>query len=417
MGKRMEVINPKAKWIQKVKTILKKLNNGEIKNFPLISREEFEGANSNEQIRLLRGKLGDILKTANIPLDRNMLCPLHLDHSPSLMYNKEKSDLHCFGCMEPGETRDVFDLISLLLRKSSFIEQKFTAIEILVEDGKEITENMRIKKSSNYTNSSCAKMDFPNSARKSFSATKTNNRIYIPAWEDPDCMRYIAERGITFESAKKFNLRCWTYQNKKYLVIMCDDRFQTRRIFKGDSNGYGKYWNKGEVSLFNSKRLDEALEDESIFLVESALDAILIEQLGYKAIAINGVNNYSKILGKADVIRSKDLHIIVLFDNDKSGLNSSIKMYKEVLGEEIDFYMHKYSKIGVGSFLYRFKDITEAYVDNREETLKAIGEIYHMGSYVDISESSLTNEEIKAFSEVTASDLAAMYGGTKVIFK
>ncbi len=415
MGKRMEIVNPKAKWIQKVKTILKKLNNGEIKNFPLISREEFEGANANEQIRLLKGKLGDILKTANIPLDRNILCPFHSDNAPSMMYNKEKSDLHCFGCMEPGETRDVFDLISLLLRKSSFIEQKFTAIELLVEGGKEITENMRIKKSSNYTNSSCAKMDFPNSARRSFVSTKTNNRIYIPAWEDPDCMRYIAERSITFESAKKFNLRCWTYQNKKYLVIMCDDRFQTRRIFKGDSNGYGKYWNKGEVSLFNSKCLDEALEGECIFLVESALDAILIEQLGYKAIAINGVNNYSKILSKADVIKKKNLKIIVLFDNDKEGLNKGDMLSNELYKKELWFYQHIYYKDGYGSFLSQFKDVSDAYVSNEIKTLKAIDEIYYIGNEISLIRpvelSALTKEEIEEFSkEVT------LIGGTRIEF-
>jgi hypothetical protein len=77
--------NPRAKWILTVQSILLKLLQRELPQFPRIPKSQFENASSKEQVQLLRSKLGDILKYGKVPISKNLMCFHHDDRNPSLV--------------------------------------------------------------------------------------------------------------------------------------------------------------------------------------------------------------------------------------------------------------------------------------------------------------------------------------------
>lgn len=312
-------------------------------------------------------------------LDKNMLCPFHEDRSPSMMFNKSKADLHCFSCHKDGETRDIFDLIAVLLGIMSFSEQRQKAIELLVENGDGVSKVMCVNSHSGKTGT--AKMERPTSAEKSFSATITG-RIYKPFEGDEDCLQYLEQRSITCASAKKFKLKCWEYEGNKYLVIPCDDRFYTRRKFITGLNDYPKFWKPREstVSLFNGKALEQ--EHSVVFVLESAIDAITMDQLGFPAIALNGKEHYGRLIEKAEAIRNQDVSLIILMDNDPSGegVKTGGKTAVALQKMGVYCYLHRYQKTGMSitDFLTECKDINEAYVTDPLKTMKAVTQLFNL---------------------------------------
>ena len=101
---RTEVINIKAIWFTKFANLLRLLEKGEAK-LPLIPRSKFESLDSRSQLVMLKGMLSVVFKGIKVPLDKNLLCFMHQDNSPSMVFNKDKQDLHCFGCQENGKAR------------------------------------------------------------------------------------------------------------------------------------------------------------------------------------------------------------------------------------------------------------------------------------------------------------------------
>lgn len=376
-----KIVNPKAIWIFELAKILKMLESSENMNqVSKIPKHQFERADFAEGKRLLKHKLGDLLHRAKVPLDRNMLCPFHLDRSPSMVFNKGKADLHCFACHDVGKTRDIFDLIGVLSGLKSFSEQRLKAIEILVERVNEST-NAKLKNSHSAVIGT-DKMERPTSAQKSFSSTK--GWYYNHFEDDEDCLRFLEQRGITHDSAKKFKLKYWMYEENKYLVIPCDNQFYTRRKFIKGLCDYPKYWKpKGStVSLFNGKALEQ--EHSIVFVLESAIDAITMDQLGFSAIAINGTKHYGLLVQKSDVILNKDVYLIILMDNDADGVGAmagkEIATVLQAIG--VRCYLHCYQKneYTIADFLTRFKDLNEAYLANPLYTRDAVTELFNMAS-------------------------------------
>lgn len=114
--------------------------------------------------------------------------------------------------------------------------------------------------------------------------------------------------------------------------------------------------NKNET--FNLQCLNEESID-TIFINEGAFDCLsVIEAVNWKnvsAVGIAGVHKWKNLLSQFDSLptsRKEKLKIIVLFDNDKAGIENAEKLVKE-LGES-GFKAYNYS-------LYSYKDCNEFY--------------------------------------------------------
>ena len=373
MSTNKKFINPRANWFTELRKVILLLEQGKKVGLRLIPRDQFEKADLKGKTKLLKGMLGVLLNIAKVPMNGNLHCHLHDDHHPSLCFDKDNNTLHCFGCMEPGKTIDIFDIISLIFGLYSFQKQKIKAIELLVEDGEELASAMRINTKSKGTYS---KMELPKTVQQSIAATSTS-KPYKDVTEDNECLEFLTARSINMESVKKFKLKCWQYKGNSYLVIPCDDKFYTRRKYKTGMGNYPKYWNKGDVALFNGNGLVKSNEGDVIFIVESALDAILLDQLGYHAIATNGAEHSKKLLEKADLIKMKNLRIILMMDKDKAGMGATIKIGKALQEKNINIYPYFYDGVGGTVFPTQAKDIGEACAKDPDGTTKLLEELLY----------------------------------------
>jgi 5S rRNA maturation endonuclease (ribonuclease M5) len=363
-----EVVNWRAGWFMRLEKAFHDLDAGQAEGICRIPRKIYEAANPKEQIRLLKMMLDELMAKANVQKGKNLHCPFHDDRSPSMIW--KNGSLHCFACHDPGETRDIFDLIGLLFGLKSFAEKKIKAVELFVEDGTSIARAMRLSTKMPFPRS---EMRRPASASRSFAAFKEWR--YVSALEDEECRRYMEKRGIAEGSALRFHLQCGIYQNLKYLAIPCEGEFIVARNLSDD--GPKIRLKKGvPVTLFNAGRLE--MQKSCVFVVEGAIDAITIEQLGYGAIALNGLH-FRKLIEKSHMLRRNEVFPMILLDNDEDGRKAGTKLFQELQWRGVGAYLHDY-RGALGKFLARFKDVNEAYLKNPEETGKAIREIFQMAS-------------------------------------
>lgn len=136
---------------------------------------------------------------------------------------------------------------------------------------------------------------------------------------------YFKKRGISPEIIDKYKLSIGSV-NKLY------DKYNgTRAIIPIWEAGNVVYWNAraleatpqikylkapGSSTYFNIDHLREASEGETIVITEGEFDALSLETIGIRAIAIGGVQNYENL---TKLNTRKDLNILTAFDNDEKG--------------------------------------------------------------------------------------------------
>ncbi|HCY06175.1 MAG TPA: hypothetical protein DHS57_02545 [Erysipelotrichaceae bacterium] len=387
--------NERAEWFEKLGKIFVDLENGKLKDFPYISKSTFEDTSATDQTILLKKMLGVLLKGAQVDTSKNLLCPFHDDKHPSMMYNDKKNDIHCFSCQNPGVTTDIFDLLRIFFNLNKFVDQKLKAIELFVEDGQTVADTFKVK-------SNKSKFTTNISTPKSFS--KASNKVYKPAKEDDDCIKYLKERCISMESAEKFNLMCWEYNGCKFLIIPCEKGFSVRRKFYGTNNNLPKFWNKKNVPITNfyTRDLNELSSGETLFIVESCIDAITLDQMGFNALALNGVENYPNLLSQAHLFKEKNTNLILLMDNDKAGVDATINIFNQLIKLEVYCLPNIFENGGERGYLYKFKDINEAYISNPDETYKAILSLYKSINSCWIIVPKLSDNGIVNFEKISS---------------
>ncbi len=72
---------------------------------------------------------------------------------------------------------------------------------------------------------------------------------------------------------------------------------------------------KRPVPLFNTDTLKDLKAGDKVYICEGVFDAMILEQNGYKAVAILGVNNFKPEMTKL----FKGLEVVLCLDNDESG--------------------------------------------------------------------------------------------------
>jgi replicative DNA helicase len=131
-------------------------------------------------------------------------------------------------------------------------------------------------------------------------------------------IQYFIDRGISADIIKQYKLCIALVQGEKRAVIPTYKKeqvvcYNARAINENQKPKYKK--SKGKYTAFNSEYLYTEKE-EIIFLTEGEFDALILETLGYKAIALGGINGYNKI---AKEIEKKENTYIGAFDNDAAG--------------------------------------------------------------------------------------------------
>lgn len=332
--------------------------------FTKIPKATFLQWSGEQRKQYLRARLADVLNAAQIPLDQPIRCFVHEDHRPSMIYNRLKQHLHCFGCMEEGRGLDLFDLAKWALGTTLF-DETFKRVMALFVDNLVRPQGTAVMGS----------QDRP--------------LVYPPYHTDPDCAQFVKGRGITAQTAMRFGLRRWEDPGTKdrYLVIPCRAQFVVRRrylLVDGDPN-QRKYWSPSnregaaqrKPTLFCGRAYENADPGTVVFVVESALDALLIEQMGFASVALNGAHNGSLLLAEGPRIRSRSLILVILFDQDESqaGQIAAQTLARSLVSQLVDFAVCPFLDYGPGSFLCGTKDIGQAYEIDPTATEEALSEI------------------------------------------
>lgn len=155
------------------------------------------------------------------------------------------------------------------------------------------------------------------------------------------------------------------------VVIPYNEYYYNSRTLNPQQTEYKFIKTKGSFQgLFNYNVFKQKTR-HPIFILESELDAILLEQSGFRAVALGGIQNQRKLL---KIIQENTMQsgLIILGDNDEPG-----RKFEQELKNELD--QACVCNLSASKSVYmgenKGKDITELYLNNPEETLKRIREI------------------------------------------
>lgn len=254
------------------------------------------------------------------------------------MTTKDGIHFTCWSCNDI-QNNDIIDIIG--------IENQITDTREIFNKAYEI---YGIEVDENYSNSSYdAENDFIFNDQDTQSSNNThrdNNDVQQSSGEDYTSLfleanknlhktNYLMSRGLTTSLANKFNLgfiEDWShpkspYYKKPVLIIPTDkDSYLARDIRKDIPEKEKKYskMKVGKSNIFNIKALDS---NTSVFIVEGEIDALSIEELGYKAIALGSTTNINKFISHLENNKIKLSNPLILaMDNDKAGKEAALKL-------------------------------------------------------------------------------------------
>lgn len=348
-------------WLEKLIVFFKMILRGDdMGNKFRIPEDHFDGLNSVERKETIKNVLIFYLKNVIKAFNNNnlfLICPFHADKDPSLKYYPSSSKFYCFGCGNK-KNYDVYDLIGAIFELTYFNQQYNKAMDLFVENSSKFYMDIGWKEKKEYG----SKISTPNSM-------SIITGPYKPVVEHKDSLEYLTKRGISEEVIKKFNIRSWEYQGNRYIVVFCDNGFESRRRINYE--GYDKYYNKMKVNvdLFNSA----CMQGELIIVTEGVFDALSLIQLGFPALALNSKNNGDKFVDKYKALNNKDLQAIIMLDNDEKGRKKALDMEQKLIAFGGKAYVYNYlDSTGPESFLKQYNDINEAAVADPERTKAAV---------------------------------------------
>ncbi|HAN44240.1 MAG TPA: hypothetical protein DCP97_02505 [Ruminococcaceae bacterium] len=330
----------------------------------------------------------DYLRAKGINTDKNFRClnPQHDDTHPSMRYNREGRYAHCFAC---GATYDIFDIIGLDYNLSSFAQKYAKACEIFgLPDEKSAKYSLTGKNQIKYK-----KLNGESSAEI--------ERLMRDGWEKCTDKHYFYQRGLSESLINKYRL--FAKDGRAYLPIIENGRTTAYCARAVDEKTEPRYKNStGAVAVFNGDYIAENAFGD-IYVCEGIFDALSLEELGFKAIAINGAANTGKLAAKCkeSLEQARKKRFIIVPDNDSAGG----AMAKELAA--------RLTELGIECAAMqldpRFKDANEMLLADRNGLKKAIegfisgyGERYSGFSAASSAEKMLEELEQKGSASAIA---------------
>ena len=141
------------------------------------------------------------------------------------------------------------------------------------------------------------------------------------------------------------------YKHKIVIPFLSEGRIiflQGRRL----DNDNPKYLHISRpVPLFNTDALDGMKRGDTVFICEGVFDAMMLEQNGYRAVAILGVNNFKPDF--VDLFRGLD--VVLCLDNDDAGKRATDELAK--------MFLQKGQAVKTKCLPDGIKDMTEYFIN------------------------------------------------------
>ena len=420
----------KVKWAEQLGEVVQAIEEGKVSfTFSkakkleqlLNSEQRAKKSKDNDDLKVVRNEIKyliseggeELLKFAGIPLNRAFTCIFHPDTNPSLVYYKDSKRWYCFGCGD-GKHKDIIDVLSEILGISN---QRFNIKRDRVI--KLLGVGMVAPYASQQYGTS-EPMSYISQQHETSKSVQVSGygkyKYYKAVQEDAEAMAFLRARGIADASIDKFDIRVWSYGNAKYICILAGKQFWVRRRLYSTSQRE-KYWNKKDVpvELFNTKVLSG---DATVFVVEATFDAILLDAMGYEAVALNSISNTNTLLTYLKDNPENKNSFIILLDNDAQGKKSAFELECKLFKANKRAISHVYVDhyLDERAFLTGYKDVGEAYVANKEKTKQALDIIYSENRPIlEALQNSIPAQVSSSNLEgVTLQSIAEMFGGKLV---
>ena len=264
-------------------------------------------------------------------------CPAcgHFDHFT--VYTETNSYSSFNGCCNGGTIIDYLMEVEDMSKKEAISQLK----EMADEEGHIVPSNKKDLSDNEVLNN------------------KEGNRSIVEKARHNKC-DYYYKRGLTDKTIEQYNLGylpdgCDIGKDYKYVLPVSDNYI----IFRSDSNnGNEKYRNRGSTEIFNSRYfLDFSLTDKKVFITEGIFDALSLEEMGLQAVSINSTKNINKLteLIRANKEVFKDKLIVIAFDNDEGGKETTEKLKKVLVEENLSC-----AALNLG----KYNDVNEYFIEN-----------------------------------------------------
>ena len=311
-----------------------------------------------------------IKKTRGKELQANISCiyadthPAHkkgTDNNPSMGYDKTTKKYHCMTCDQWASLVDIAKYDNKLTNDTetiTFLKNEYPAIELFKNDSTtinnvktvQVIDSVEINTSYDFTNfineSNAKVIDSPNHIK---------DKGIDPKYMIANCgLKYYSNRGLNLETIKRFKLavadngfndvvanypNLISKSNKqqlyKLILPILDEQgncynFTAEITNRKEIDNYNAKYKKPtgvNTMLFNEHYL-KTDKDTTIFITEGIYDALSIEQMGYKAIALMGIGSTRLI----NLIKhyKPNANIIMMLDNDSAGKSHTLNILNEL---------------------------------------------------------------------------------------
>lgn len=280
-----------------------------------------------------RGLIATFTGKALAPMngEDSYICPLceHGTHGDGITYDPKSRDhngLKCFGC---GFSGDIIDLY----QQANGVDFN-TALQALADKS-----GIDLARESAQTDFSQA--DRKEAATQGKSAQRPDlkrGRVYYEKCtqalaQDHEAIAYLKGRGISLETAQAHGVGydgAWRSptalgngknppQSKRIIIPMDAGHYMARAIEppRTDADKRFQKMNEGEAALFNEACLSDTT-DKPVFIVEGAIDALSILEVGGLSLALNSTSNVGLLIATLEANPTKKTLVLSL-DRDKAG--------------------------------------------------------------------------------------------------
>lgn len=223
-----------------------------------------------------------------------------------------------------------------------------------------------------------------NTPQQKDEAQKEKNREFIIKAqanfsEGCEAMQYLQCRGFKYSTCKKYGLGFDTYY--KSVVIPTSESSYIYRSIHGKDRGNSK----GKQHIFNEELLFQIIAKNDLkqylFICEGWADSLSFLDNECQSIALNSTNNSKKfleIITKNKNTFDKDFIFLLALDNDKAGKEATAEIMEELKKLGLKCFDVTSYLVAYGGNNY--KDVNEAYIDNREEFIKRVTRIDNANS-------------------------------------
>lgn len=209
--------------------------------------------------------------------------------------------------------------------------------------------------------------------------------------EDCEAMQYLQSRGFSFSTCKNYGIGFDTYY-KSVIIPTSEHSYIYRSIYsknRGNSKDVKQHFFNEE--LFYKVIAKDVLGFDLknyLFICEGWADSLSFLENECQSMAINSTTNKDKFL---EIVKrdknsfNKDFCFLLALDNDKAGKEATAEIMEKLNSKEFNFI----KCFDVTSYLLayggnNYKDVNEAYVDNKEEFFKRVKKIHNANSIEEI---------------------------------